>query len=119
MEALRGRCVRVFVCTLCESIRASLCGVDTVGRRRVQAVFGGRSWGPWDSRGRGRRGRGLLRVRVLQREVVDKRSASTHRQGQRSTPEQEESVRVCWEPAGCSVRCFVKIRDKCFLDFLD
>lgn len=71
----------------------SLCVIDGVGWWWVQAVFWGGSRGPWEPGGGCRRGRGLLWVRVLQREVVDQRSASTQRQGQRSTPGQEEGER--------------------------
>lgn len=94
----RQMCVCVYVCVLytciTESVCASLCVVDAVGWWRVQAVFRGGSWGPWESRGGSRRGRWLLRVRVLQREVVNQRSASTHRQRQRSTSGREERDRV-------------------------
>lgn len=62
----------LFMCVLCatESMCASLCVVDAIGRWWVQAVFWWRSWGPWESRGRGRWGRRLLRVGILQGQVV-------------------------------------------------
>ena len=99
-------CGCVHVVCVTEAKCASLCVVDAVGRWRVQTVFRGGSRGPRESRGGSRRGWGLFRVRVLQREVIDQRSASTHCQGQRSTPGQEErdsySMSLC-ETAECNV----------------
>ena len=81
-------CVCVCVC-VCVSLGVVGSVVEGVRGQGLQAVGvgGGRGGGAREPRGGGGRGGGLLRVRVLQGEVVHQGSAATQGQGQGGTPE--------------------------------